>query len=253
MMKKPIPSSFKSKSASIMTLMGVGGVIVTSVLSSRSTIRALEIMNDKYYDDFENSKSIVRKKVIKTYLPAIISGSVTIFCIVCSNYISKKHQANLIAALASSSTLLKRYRDELTFSPEGKIVESKVANKVAESSEIVKTPVNNKLLYFDEYSQRFFYSTEVDVCTAMYKFNRNFLLAYGMRSISEFYDFLGLDEKENLAYESFGYNSYVMERDGLRPWIDWVFREKTLDDGTNYISIDFMWDPLFEYWDDTED
>lgn len=253
MKKKIIPNSFNSKSASVMTLIGIGGVIVTSILSGRSTVKALDIMNDKYYDDFENSRSIVRKKVLKAYLPAIISGASTIFCIACSNYISKKHQANLITALASSSALLNNYRETLKILPEGELVKSKIANSIAELSNIPDKSIENEILYFDEYSQRFFWSTETEVCKAMYRFNRNFLLAYGERSISDFYDLLGLDEKENLAYESFGYNSDYMEISGLRPWIDWTFRKKSLEDGTEYISMDFIWEPLFEYWEDPEE
>lgn len=250
MKKNPIPKSFRTKSASIMTLIGVGGVIVTAILSGRSTVKALEIVDDRNYD-YDTNNAAMKKEVVKAYLPTVISGATTIFCILCSNYISKKHQANLVGALASSSTLLERYRTALKNSPEGKIVETEIAESAYDDIKPKLEP--EKLLYFDQYSQRFFYSTEADVCSAMYKFNRNFLLAYGMRSISEFYDFLGLDETENLVYESFGYNAYTMEVSGLRPWIDWTFRKATLADGTDYISMDFLWDPQFEYWKDAED
>lgn len=251
---KKSPKCFNSKSASVFSFLAIAGLITTTVLAIKDTPKAIQIMES---DDFKYGSTANKTKMIaKNYIPSLISGAATIFCITSANSIHVKKENVLIGTVATYTGLLERYKNSIksTFNcDELSSLNANIAEDVYKNNNSIPKKFNkNEQLYYESYSQRFFWSTPNDVITAMYKFNRNFLLAYGERSISEFFDFLGLDEKENSKYESIGYSAYHMEVSGLRPWIDWILRKKTLKDGTQYTSIDFVWEPEFEYWNDDE-
>lgn len=235
------------KKKSLLTA-SIFGVISTAIVSCYQTKKILDIINDEYYDQFPNKKKILAKKIVKKALPIVVCSGSTIVSICCMNKSALKYQAKLLSTLNTYGLLLSNHKKALRESSDSRNIISNMADNISEKT-TMPVDADNQQLYFEEFSQRFFYSKPDDVIAAMYKFNRNFLLAYGERSISEFFDFLGLDEEENHAFESFGYNAYKMEQDGLRPWIDWIFKKETLKNGTSYISLGFVWDPIFEYWD----
>lgn len=251
---KKIPNYFNNKSASVFSFLAIAGLVTTTILAIKDTPKAMKILES---DDFKyGSISDKAKMVTKNYIPSIISGAATIFCITSANSIHCKNETALISTVATYTGLLERYKNGVknTFThDERDALDTNIAENVYDSnSSIPKKHNKNEQLFYESYSQRFFWSTPNDVITAMYKFNRNFLLAYGKRSISEFYDFLGLDEEENFNYEVIGYNAYNMEVAGLRPWIDWVLKKRELKDGTQYTSITFTWEPEIEYWKNDE-
>ena len=87
------------------------------------------------------------------------------------------------------------------------------------------------VLWYDEFSKRFFEATIEKVLTAEYHINRNYILA-GEENVNEFYEFLGLEGIEK--GDCIGWAPY----DEGEYWIDFNHDKAQLKDGTNFYIIE---------------
>lgn len=109
----------------ILAGIGISGVVTTSVLAARGSIRANELIREAEFKKGEETGDCVlttREKLQagwKPYAPAIISGTLTVAAIVASTTISQKRQTALAGLYALSETALKEYQDkiEATYGP----------------------------------------------------------------------------------------------------------------------------------------
>lgn len=93
-----------------LTGMGVVLVPVTVGLAVRGTIKAVRAVDesDGDIDTFDKARL-----VWKYYIPAVVSGSMCIVCIIASNRVSSKERAALASALAVSEEAVRQYQAEL--------------------------------------------------------------------------------------------------------------------------------------------
>ena len=92
------------------------------------------------------------------------------------------------------------------------------------------------VLWYEEYSKRFFEATLEQILSAEYHLNRNYILR-GCATINEMYDFFGLDPVEwgdDLGWEP-------MDEDEF--WIEFNHFKAKLDDGTEFYILDLPFAP----------
>ena len=241
---------FKQKGAFAWSLAAIGGLATTIYFMYKDTPKAIKAL-EEFEKEAVYTPTIVEKAIIAApkYWRTILSASGTVFCILFSNYISRKHNASLHMAALASSQMLEKLRKSLT--PEQlDEAESRMAQQDYDDQKPMNpNPSEDEELYYETWSDKWFYSNEKSVLAAMYHFNRNFTLA-GERSILEYFDFLGLDldDKERKKWERYGFNATEFMEGGLMPWIDFnVINKKTLDNGVEYKELSFQWDPILYY------
>ena len=236
-------------------IFSVIGLVTTTVLAVRATPKALRNLEKLNEESFVNPTTTEKAKaVFPPFIPTIVSGIATIGCIFGSDYISFNHNAKLTTVLLLSDSMFRKYQKHTKYILDEERFEKVEENIAQEDYEKQKNelkeeyPIGDKLLFYETFSDRFFYSTYAEVIYAMYHWNRNFLLgAPEGGCMAEFFDFLGLDEKENRKYAYWGYNAETMTIWGLIPWIDITLREKKLRDGTPYVEIGYIWEILADY------
>lgn len=166
-------------SPSILTGMGVTGVISTAVMAVRATPKAMEIIDNELCDRASalvsgrkcsiSIEKLSKKEIFlltwKCYVPTAIMGGMTIACIVGANGINLRRNAALASAYGLTEAALKEYKN--------KVAETFGENKVRQvkdaiaKDKIEKNPVKNdeiiltgkgETLCFDPYCARYFKS-----------------------------------------------------------------------------------------------
>lgn len=183
----------KKESPTILTAVGVVGIAVTAVLTAKGTVKALKRLEEaKERKGEELTKKEVVKVAAPAYIPAAIAGVTTASCVIGSNVINQKRQAALISAYTTLNQSFEDYKAKVG-DIYGEEADEKVREEIARDKEVPEQEhhSSNALLFYDEYSNRYFWKTMAEVNEAEYHLNRNFALR-GYAELNEFYEFLGL-------------------------------------------------------------
>ena len=198
------------RGADVLTGLGVVGVFSTAVMAAKDTPKALEILKEK--DDYKVEKyghHLTRFEkalaMAPAYIPAILMGTATAGCILGANHVNKQNQAALVAAytyLHSEYDCYKRKVKEI-FGEEG---EKKVREELEKDIYLHETygSVDEKRLFYDEYSKRYFEMSLYEFQRNIYEINRIYN-HIGELSLNEFYEFFKLDSTE--LGDKLGWNS----------------------------------------------
>ena len=235
--------NLKKAAPTILALLGVGGVIGTAYVASKAGEKKAALK--KQAEEERLTKSETFFLVAPSYIPTVGVAAGTIACILGSNVLNRKQQAALISAYA----LLERsYLDHKNKVIEliGEDGEKEIAQEIAmEKLAGAKPPEDGKVLFYDEYSQRYFPSTENDVLAAEYHLNRNFILR-GYCELNEFYWFLGIDKTDYGS--TVGWSTYIGPEDYGYQWIDFTHEHVDVD-GMECIIIRMPFQPHLDYLD----
>lgn len=151
--------NFISKnSPTILSIIGATGVIITSGLTMKATIKANNLYNSREDKELLTKKDIV-KLYWKEYIPSILSAGTTIGCIFGANYINQKTKATLASAyclLQNSYIEYKNAANELYENADGKI-QAKICEKKYDENAIIYD--ENVTLFYDTLSGTFIEST----------------------------------------------------------------------------------------------
>lgn len=246
---------FINRNAStILTCIGGAGVIATSVMAVKATPKALSLLEDAKKEKGEELTKLEAVKVAgPTYIPAIVTGAATIACIFGSNVISKHQQATLMSAYALLDSSYKEYRekvDELYGEEAGERVREEIAKDKYTGDDV--SLEDNKELFFDFYSGRYFESTKEEVAMAEYEINRSLIVNCGA-SVNEFYELLGLPARPE--YDEIGWTMGQLEEMYWHPWIEFDHEPITLDndsdgyEGLECTIIHMPMEPVMGYLD----
>lgn len=240
-MRKAIPIA--------LTLLSTAGVVATAVLSSKATLKASKVLAEVNQDDAPMDRMEIVKTVAPIYAPAIVIGLATVVCIGGMGVFSIRSSASI----ASAYTLLDQsYRQYRSAAKEvyGKDADAKIkavkAKKIDVGSDCAnlyyphKDRANNVVLFYDDYSQRYFNATMAAVMNAQYHVNRNLSLR-GDVCLNEFYDFLGLDQIDG-GYDV-GWNICKLSEEYDTTWLDFNNQYVKLDDGMECYIITTMVTP----------
>lgn len=194
----------------ILAGIGIGGVVTTSILAAKGTIRAKELV-DEARKEKENGELTLQETVQvgwKPYVPAVISGVLTIGAIVASTTIAQKRQTALAGLYAVSEAALKEYQDK---------IESRYGTKEAQEikDELNATRVEKagippwdeailpvgEVLCFDKFTGRYFASSVQKIQSAENEINR---MIYGGDMCASLNEFYGLIDSKQLPQCSVG-------------------------------------------------
>lgn len=236
----------RKNSSTILTCIGAAGVVATSVMVVQATPKALALL-----ESAEESKGekLTKWETVKTagvaYVPAMMVGAATVGCIFGANILNKKHQASMASSYALLSQSYKEYRNkvnELYGEDADKAVKQELTNDIfsAENGE------EEKILFYDEFSERYFESTVYKVQRAQYELNRD-LAMQDYALLNDYYRYLGIDPIE--SGDKLGWSTGLMFDAYWQNWIDFGTRTVTMDDGLECRIITIYTEPMLE-WED---
>jgi len=114
-MTKQASRRMMKNSPTILTIMGVSGVILTAVLAVRATPKAIRIIEkEKLRDRFVLERDLKPLDYVRLtwreYLPAVLMGSATISCIIGANSIHLQRTAAIQGIYSLTETAFKEYQ-----------------------------------------------------------------------------------------------------------------------------------------------
>lgn len=238
----------KRNAPTILTVIGAGGVIATSVMAVKATPKALKLLE---YARDEKGEELTTWETVKTaapmYIPAVVTGASTIACIFGANILNKRNQASLVSAYALLDSTYKKYRAKVT-ELYGEEADQKVVEEVAKDDLLGADihPAEQRQLFYDTTSMRYFESTIEDVQKAEFDINAR-LLATGYASLNHLYSLLNMAPVE--YGNRVGWTTYT------RGWQDGCYqivfdhRKILLDDGLECYLLEIITEPSMEYLD----
>lgn len=237
---------FKRNSSTILTCIGAAGVVVTTITAINATPKALEKLEEARQEKGEELTRVEKfKMVAPTYIPTVLIGAGTIACIFGANVLNKRKQASLISAYTLLETTYKEYANkviELYGEDASRNVKNEIAKDRYEETDI--EIVDDKQLFYDEYSQRYFESTLENVLRAEYTLNRMISTEYGVY-LNEFYDLLGIEQVDYGDY--IGWIDCQLVEDTWYSWLDFIHTKVVMDDGLECTIITFGYEPTFDF------
>lgn len=190
----------------ILTGVGIAGMITTTVLAVRATPKALRLIEetkDEAQVDQLTPIEVV-KATWKCYIPAVVTGTTSVACLIGANSVHLRRNAALATAYKLSETALVEYREQVTETL-GEKKEQAIREKVAQK-QIEKNPVstsdiyitgNGETLCLDPLNDRLFKSNIDRIRKAENTLNKEMIHdMHGYVSLNEFYNELGLKSVE---------------------------------------------------------
>lgn len=242
----------KKNAGTILSVMGSIGVVATAITAARAAPKAIKLLDDAREEKGSKlSKMEIAQIGFKTYLPVGLVSAATITCIMSANVLSRNKQANITSAYALLDQSYKDYRRKVIEmygeETDHKIIEAIAVDRAKEvhiSASYMFDNVDLSLddrsgkpvLWYEEYSKRFFEATLEQILSAEYHLNRNYILR-GCATINEMYDFFGLDPVEwgdDLGWEPMDESEF---------WIEFNHFKAKLDDGTEFYILDLPFAP----------
>lgn len=230
----------QKNSSTILTCIGAAGVIATAVLTGRTTIKAVRIVDESE----THSKKEIVKTVWKEYIPAAGIGIATIACIFGANTLNKRQQAALMSAYALLDQTYKEYKSKVK-DVLGEESEQKVEDAIAEEKVSDICPSDGKLLFYEPNYGQGFERTMLEVQDAEYRLNQKFAVE-GEASLNDFFELLGLNKtdtgdmigwSQEMAWDNYNYQ-----------WIEFEHEPKKTEGGREYYQINMPFPPIFGYF-----
>lgn len=257
----------KKYAPQILTTIGVGGLVTTTIYSVRVTPKALEALEaernrrvSKFYEknpeerESENKAEMVKslekleptdyiRLTWKMYLPSVLLAGASIGCIAGANHIYMTRNAAIAAAYVLTEGKFDEYKEHVKKVLGEKkeknvreaIAEDQLTNREVIDKEIIDTGKGQTLCY-DPLGGRFFYS-DIDEIKRDLIYLNNMLLSDDMVSLNDFYDTIGLPQSR--FGDSLGWNR---EKDGL---VELDLDSTLASDGTPAAVIDFVSGPYY--------
>lgn len=230
-----IKGFLKEQSPTILTCVGAAGVVITSVMAARATLKAAKIIENA---ESEKGETLTTKEKIKVagpvYIPTVIIGATTIACVVGSNILNKRKQAALISAYKMLDESFSEYRNKVE-ELYGDGANKEIKKELVKDKYEEEKPVDNgKQLFYDDFSKRYFESTKEDVLAAEYEMNKTLNREYGVY-LNELYDLLGLEPTK--SGEVLGWSVGQMMDFYWDSWLEFVNEEIEMPDGRICINI----------------
>lgn len=249
-MKKALRSSklfLKRNGSTILTCVGGAGVITTSVMAVKATPKALAILEQAKEEKGEELTKFEKVKVAgPVYIPSIAVGAATLICIFGANVLSRRQQASLAGAYALLDQSYKEYKAKTT-ELYGADAHNHIKEEIAKDKyveEEVKEPSDDKKLFFDEFSGRYFEATTEDVVKAEYELNRKISL-WGGAHVNEFYEMLNISPIE--GGDELGWSSGYLMESVWSQWLDFEHKRVVMDDGLECYIISMSMEPMYDY------
>ena len=246
-----IKSGVSKHSPEILTGIGIAGMVATTVLAVKATPKAIELIkNEKELAESYNEEltSMDKVKVCwKCYIPAAVTGFMSITCLIGASSVNTKRNAALTAAYTLSDSALREYREKVVETI-GEKKEKTIKDKISEDT-IKQNPVTKSEVYitdkgdslcFEPMSGRYFKSDIDKIKRAKNNLNEKILVdAFNAGvSLNDFYEEIGLP-KTSMG-ENLGWNLDT----GI---IDIYLSAQITDEGTPCLVINYTNPPKYDF------
>lgn len=254
---KDFGKAVQKHSPEILTGIGIAGMISTTVLAVRATPKALVLIENKKREKKFNGEEpeLTKIETIKTawkpYIPAAITGTASVACLIGASSVSLRRNAALAAAYALSESTLSDYKDKVveTF---GEKKAQEVDDAVAKG-QLERTPVVEENIIdtgrgttrcFDPYSGRYFWSDIEFIRKAVNNLNERMLFDMHI-SLNEYYDEIGLEETCEKTGEALGWT--VDPDSSNKGLIELKFSSQLDLNKQPCLVVNFVNPPIYEY------
>jgi hypothetical protein len=195
----------RNNSTSILTALGVTGTITTAYLAGKASFKAAWVINfeENLLEQHVEPKDAV-KLVWKLYIPAAISGTLTVACILGSSKLNSKRTAAITAAYSLSERAFTEYKEKIVETI-GEKEEKKVRDEIAARS-IAAQPTSGLVIVgsgdvqcYESWTGRYFMSNMESLRAAQNIINEK-LIAHTDATLSDFYYELGIPQTSSSGY-----------------------------------------------------
>lgn len=213
----------RKHSPEILTGIGVAGMVTSTVLAVKATPKALELIEEAKTGSDLYCEKLPIKSVIKVawkpYIPAVLTGVVSMSCIIGASAVNAKRNAALATAYSLSERALVRYRDKV-IETIGEKKEKEIKEKVSQD-EVDKNPVSNTQIIMtskgntlcrDSISGRYFKSDLDTIRKVVNELNRE-MTYQNYVSLQDFYNKIGLEPTANSDYLGWNLDSGLIDLD----------------------------------------
>lgn len=236
-------------SPTILTAIGVTGVITTAYLTARASFKAALTIDR--IESVEGTHGDPRKRaqerfemVWKLYIPAVATGVGTIACIVCANRIGTRRAAAMASAYAITEKAFTEYKEKVV----EKVGENKerVIRDEIQQDRMAKEPLNSAgrgplptgLVWCkDAWSSRYFPSTMEEIKKAQNDLNY-MVINHQYASLTDFYNLLALEATKES--DEVGWNSDKL--------LEIIFTTTVSDKDEPVLVMDFQVAPIRNFW-----
>lgn len=201
-----VKMSASKHSPEILIGFGVAGFVTTAVLAVKATPKAMRLIEEetksKNIDKLTPLETV--KVAWKPYIPAAVTGVVSIACVIGANSVNAKRNAALATAYQLSTAALNEYKDKV-IETIGEKKEQTIREKISKDR-IEQNPVTNNTVYvtgdgdslfLEPISKRYFKSDIERVRSAINTLNETMYNdPFGNISLSDFYDEIGLERTD---------------------------------------------------------
>ena len=237
-------------SPEILTGLGIAGMITTTVLAVKATpkaLREIEEFEECILCGHEKIKPMDAVKITwKHYIPAAVTGTVSIACLIGASSVNVRRNAALATAYKLSETALNEYKEKVVETI-GEKKEKSIKDAIAKDK-VEKDPVNQQniiitgkgeTLCYDGLFGRYFKSDmdklkKIENDLNLRLRNENYI------SLNEFYYEVGLDGVG--AGDDLGWNIE-------RGYLELHFSSQLASDGTPCLVVGFDTPPRYDYAD----
>lgn len=235
----------------ILTGLGIAGMVSSTVLAVKATPKAVKKLEEFKKNNLESDEKIkpidAVKVTWKDYMPAVVTGGVSVACLIGASRVSLKRNAALATAYSLSEAALREYKDavvETIGEKKEKTVKETVAKKKIESnppnpSEVIITG-NGDTLCYDMLCGRYFKSNRNTLDMAANIMNRR-LRSEMYLSLNDFYSEIGL-EPVNVGY----YLGWNINKDACDD-VEIDYGAHLTEDGTPCVTVDFTKRPQHKF------
>lgn len=240
-----VQMAMKKHSPEILTGVGIAGMITTTIMAVKVTPKALILLEKKkeeLHKDRLEPKDIV-KVTLSCYAPAIVVGSISIFCLIGASSTSLRRNTALATAYTLSESTLKEYQEKVVETI-GEKKEQSIRDSISKDKmlknpvrEVILTENGGNTICYDVLSGRYFKSDRDKITRVMNDLNRK------MRDemyipLNDFYYELGLDATK--MGDMLGWNIN-------NGYIDLAFSSQLDATGTPCLVIDYQVAPVYDY------
>lgn len=243
---KGIRGAITKHSPEILTGIGIAGMITTTIMAVRATPKALILIEERKEEiDVDKLTPIELIKTTWTcYIPAAITGGLSIICLIGASSVNARRNAALATAYTLSESALKEYQEKVIEtigekkeqSVRDAIAKDRIDKNPVSSREVIITEKGNTLCY-DTISGRYFKSDIDKLKKVENELNRRMRDEMYI-SLNEFYYEIGLNPIS--IGDDIGWNID-------HGYIELNFSSQLTDDGNPCLVIDYQVAPGYEY------
>ena len=244
----------KQNKSTILSCVSAAGVVATGVLSARGGIKAERILEEQKHFTRDDGVIITcapvpkwktAAKLVPALLPSVLTAAGTIALIFVTDAQNRQAQVALAGAYAMMAKKLAEYKEtvkEVHGEDKAKEIEKIIAEKHLDNDILAEERAEDAKLWYDHWSERWFWATYEEVSDAEFFANRIFRMQ-GYVTLNDFYNLVPgltpIPEGDEL-----GWDEYVGEVCYGYTWIDFDHIDHNeSDESLSYRELYFPFAP----------